>query len=139
MKEEIEFTECDSMSQIMRIEVNLPDNHWAGIVTRNNPQSILQIIETMPLSRGRGTAQIICDKEIMAALSSTKGVESLQTLSEDRATVTIASGGGGKAPVERLCAKSFCRGVREPHSCCTCIRWWPPVASAPRLLVESED
>ena len=76
LKEEIEFTECDSMSQIMRIEVNLPENHWAGIVTRNNPQSILQIIETMPLSRGRGTAQIICDKEIMAALSSTKGVES---------------------------------------------------------------
>lgn len=95
LKEEIEFTECDSMSQIMRIEVNLPENHWAGIVTRNNPQSILQIIETMPLSRGRGTAQIICDKDIMAALSSTKGVESLQILAEDRATVTIASGGGG--------------------------------------------
>ena len=95
LKEKIEFTECDSMSQIMRIEVNLPENHWAGIVTRNNPQSILQIIETMPLSKGRGTAQIICDKSIMQALSSTKGVESLQILDKDRATVIIASGGGG--------------------------------------------
>ncbi len=42
----------------VRIEVRLPDGHWAGDVTRGNPNDVLRIEETMPLGRGRGTARV---------------------------------------------------------------------------------
>ena len=42
---------CDYMSQIVRIEVRLPNGHWAGEVTRNHSNLVLQIIETMPLGK----------------------------------------------------------------------------------------
>ena len=83
------------MSQILRIEVRLPDGHWAGEATRDNPSSILQIIETMPLSKGRGTAQISTDKLLLDQLENLSGIESVNLLGENKATVTIASGGGG--------------------------------------------
>ena len=89
------FTNSDDMSQILRIEVRLPDGHWAGEATRDNPSSILQIIETMPLSKGRGTAQISTDELLLDQLENLSGIESVNLLGENKATVTIASGGGG--------------------------------------------
>lgn len=86
---------CDCMSQIVRIEVCLPGGHWAGEATRNHPNSVLQIIETMPLGKGRGTAQIAADNELLSDLENLKGVESVNFLGENKASVTIASGGGG--------------------------------------------
>ena len=83
------------MSQIVRIEVRLPDGHWAGEVTRNHPNLVLQIIETMPLGKGRGTAQIAAEHELLADLDNLGGIETVNFLGEDKASVTIASGGGG--------------------------------------------
>ena len=83
------------MSQIVRIEVRLPDGHWAGEATRNHPNSVLQIIETMPLSKGRGTAQIAAESNLIADLENLRGIETVNPLGEGKASVTIASGGGG--------------------------------------------
>ena len=91
----IESTDCDDMSQIVRIEVRLPDGHWAGEATRNYPNAVLPIIETMPLGKGRGTAQIAAEQELIADLENLSGVEAVSPLSNGRASVTIASGGGG--------------------------------------------
>lgn len=90
-----ESTLCDNMSQILRIEVRLPDGHWAGEATRNYPNAVLQIIETMPLGRGRGTAQIAAAAELIANLANLSGIEQVNPLGEGKASVTIASGGGG--------------------------------------------
>lgn len=88
-------TVCDYMSQIVRIEVRLPNGHWAGEVTRNHPNLVLQIIETMPLGKGRGTAQIAAEQELLSDLDNLSGIETVNLLGEDKASVTIASGGGG--------------------------------------------
>lgn len=89
------FTKSDYMSQVVRIEVRLPDGHWAGEATRESPSSTLQIIETMPLGKGRGTAQISTDELLLNRLEHLSGVESVNLLDVNKATVTIASGGGG--------------------------------------------
>ena len=91
----IEFIISDIMSQIVRIEVRLPDGHWAGEATRNHPNAVLQIIETMPLGRGRGTAQIAAEQELIADLANLSGIEKVNSLGDGKASVTIASGGGG--------------------------------------------
>ena len=83
------------MSTIVRIEVRLPDGHWAGEATRNNPDVVLQIIETMPLGRGRGTAQITAEEKLINDLENLAGIETVSPLGDGKATVTIASGGGG--------------------------------------------
>tara|TARA_B100000287_G_scaffold380451_1_gene384171 strand:+ start:131 stop:745 length:615 start_codon:yes stop_codon:yes gene_type:complete len=83
------------MSQIVRIEVRLPNGHWAGEVTRNHPNLVLQIIETMPLGKGRGTAQIAAEQELLSDLGNLSGIETVNLLGDDKASVTIASGGGG--------------------------------------------
>ncbi len=88
-------TVCDCMSQIVRIEVRLPKGHWAGEVTRNHPNLVLQIIETMPLGKGRGTAQIAAEQELLSDLENLSGIETVNLLGDDKASVTIASGGGG--------------------------------------------
>ena len=91
----IVYTVRDYMSQIVRIEVRLPNGHWAGEVTRNHPNLVLQIIETMPLGKGRGTAQIAAEQELLSDLGNLSGVETVNLLGDDKASVTIASGGGG--------------------------------------------
>ena len=91
----IVYTVCDYMSQIVRIEVRLPNGHWAGEVTRNHPNLVLQIIETMPLGKGRGTAQIAAEQELLSDLGNLSGIETVNLLGDDKASVTIASGGGG--------------------------------------------
>ena len=91
----IVYTVRDYMSQIVRIEVRLPNGHWAGEVTRNHPNLVLQIIETMPLGKGRGTAQIAAEQELLSDLGNLSGIETVNVLGDDKASVTIASGGGG--------------------------------------------
>ena len=91
----IVYTVRDYMSQIVRIEVRLPKGHWAGEVTRNHPNLVLQIIETMPLGKGRGTAQIAAEQELLSDLGNLSGIETVNLLGDDKASVTIASGGGG--------------------------------------------
>ena len=83
------------MSQIVRIEVCLPEGHWAGEATRNHPNAVLQIIETMPLGKGRGTAQIASEQNLLDDLPNLRGIERVDTLGNGKASVTIASGGGG--------------------------------------------
>ncbi len=83
------------MSQIVRIEVRLPEGHWAGEATRNHPNAVLQIIETMPLGKGRGTAQIAAEQNLLNDLPNLAGIERVDTLGSGKASVTIASGGGG--------------------------------------------
>jgi predicted DNA binding protein len=83
------------MSQIVRIEVCLPEGHWAGEATRTHPNAVLQIIETMPLGKGRGTAQIATELELLDDLENLTGVERVDSLGSGKASVTIASGGGG--------------------------------------------
>ena len=83
------------MSQIVRIEVCLPEGHWAGEATRTNPNAVLQIIETMPLGKGRGTAQIASEQNLLDDLLNLRGIERVDNLGSGKASVTIASGGGG--------------------------------------------
>ena len=83
------------MSQIVRIEVCLPEGHWAGEATRTHPNAVLQIIETMPLGKGRGTAQIASEQNLLDDLLNLRGIERVDDLGSGKASVTIASGGGG--------------------------------------------
>ena len=81
------------MSQIVRIEVCLPEGHWAGEATRNHPNAVLQIIETMPLGKGRGTAQIATEPDLLNDLENLGGVERVDSLGSGKASVR--HGGGG--------------------------------------------
>ena len=66
------------MSQIVRIEVCLPEGHWAGEATRTHPNAVLQIIETMPLGKGRGTAQIASEQNLLDDLENLRGIERVE-------------------------------------------------------------
>jgi predicted DNA binding protein len=83
------------MSEIIKIEIRLPNGHWAGDSSRICPSSNLQIVETMPLSKGRGTAQITTDPILLDVLRTLPEIESINILNDDKATVNIVSGGGG--------------------------------------------
>ena len=132
------------MSQVVRIEVRLPDGHWAGEATRESPSSTLQIIETMPLGKGRGTAQISTDELLLNQLEHLSGVESVNLLDDNKATVTIASGGGGfikalrvvgvvpRTPFEVIdgwadwtiqCSPSQAKQLIEEKRDYRCVRW----------------
>lgn len=79
----------------IRLEVRLPEGHWAGDVTRNHPSTILRIEEHMPLSRGRGTARIASTEDITATVMSHEGIEDFRVLDTNRFAVDISAGGGG--------------------------------------------
>ena len=83
------------MSEIIKIEIRLPNGHWAGDSSRRCPSSNLQIVETMPLSKGRGTAQITTDSTLLEVLQTLPEIESINILNDHKATVNIVSGGGG--------------------------------------------
>lgn len=83
------------MSEIIKIEIRLPNGHWAGDSSRRCPSSNLQIVETMPLSKGRGTAQITTDSTLLEILKTLPEIESINILNDQKATVNIVSGGGG--------------------------------------------
>ena len=49
----------------------------------------------MPLSKGRGTAQISTDSVLLEILHTLPEIESINILNDEKATVNIVSGGGG--------------------------------------------
>ena len=87
----------------------MPEGHWSGDVSRQRPEAVLRIEETMPLGRGRGAARISSTVEIESELSNHSGVDEVRKLGEGRYAVDIAQGGGG-----------FIKPIREvgviPHS-----------------------
>ncbi len=81
--------------QQVRIEVRLPEGHWAGDVTRSHPSAILRIEEHMPLMKGRGTAKASCSEDITATVGEHSGIEEVRALSSQQFAVDIIAGGGG--------------------------------------------
>ena len=79
----------------MRIEVRLPEGHWAGDVTRKHPSSILRIEEHMPLPKGRGTAKVSSSEDIANTLISHTGIEDFRIVDSNRYGVVIGAKGGG--------------------------------------------
>ena len=79
----------------LRIEVRLPEGHWSGDVSRQRPEAILRIEETMPLGRGRGTAKISSSSDLKHELVSHQGVDEVRDLGGNRYEVDIAPKGGG--------------------------------------------
>lgn len=81
--------------QQVRIEVRLPEGHWAGDVTRSHPSAVLRIEEHMPLQKGRGTARASCSEEIFETVSSHPGIEEVRSFGKQSFVVDIIAGGGG--------------------------------------------
>ncbi|MDP6870002.1 MAG: helix-turn-helix domain-containing protein [Candidatus Poseidoniaceae archaeon] len=86
---------CDYMVNQLRIEVRLPEGHWSGDVSRDRPDAVFRIEETMPLGRGRGTARLSSSSNVINELSSHSGVEEVRILGNNRYEVDIAPRGGG--------------------------------------------
>lgn len=81
--------------QQVRIEVRLPEGHWAGDVTRSHPSAILRIEEHMPLMKGRGTAKASCSEDITITVGEHPGIEEVRSLGSLQFAVDIIAGGGG--------------------------------------------
>ena len=96
------FTHCDNMVNQLRIEVRLPEGHWSGDVSRERPEAVLRIEETMPLGRGRGAAKISSSYEIINELNSHPGIDDVRDLGGNRYVVDIAPRGGGYIKEIRL-------------------------------------
>jgi len=96
------FTHCDNMVNQLRIEVRLPEGHWSGDVSRERPEAVLRIEETMPLGRGRGAAKISSSYEIINELNSHPGIDDVRDLGGNRYVVDIAPKGGGYIKEIRL-------------------------------------
>ena len=90
-----ELIHCDNMVNQLRIEVRLPEGHWSGDVSRQRPEAVLRIEETMPLGRGRGTAKISSSSNLKEELSGHQGVDEVRDLGSNRYEVDIAPKGGG--------------------------------------------
>ncbi len=90
-----EFVHCDNMVNQLRIEVRLPEGHWSGYVSRQRPEAVLRIEETMPLGRGRGTAKISSSTDLEDELTAHPGVDEVRNLGSNRYEVDIAPKGGG--------------------------------------------
>ncbi len=89
------FINCDIMVSLLRIKVRLPEGHWSGDVSRLRPEAILRIEETMPLSKGRGTAKLSSSIDLANELASHLGIEEVRDLGVNRYEVDIAPKGGG--------------------------------------------
>ena len=83
------------MLQQIRIDVRLPEGHWAGDVTRAHPSATLRIEQHMPLSRGRGTARCWCDESLENNLVSHEGIDDYNGIEDGHFSVNISAGGGG--------------------------------------------
>ena len=79
----------------MRIEVRLPEGHWAGDVTRNHPSAILRIEEHMALGKGRGSARASATEDISSTITNHDGIEEFRKMDSNRFAVDISAGGGG--------------------------------------------
>jgi predicted DNA binding protein len=82
-------------SHQMRIEVRLPEGHWAGDVTREHPSTILRIDEHMALGKGRGSAKASASEDISKTINSHPGIEEFRGLDRLRFAVDIGPDGGG--------------------------------------------
>jgi predicted DNA binding protein len=85
---------CMAVQQV-RIEVRLPEGHWAGDVTRSHPSAVLRIEEHMPLQKGRGTARASCSEDITDTVSGHSGIEDVRSFGKQSFVVDIIAGGGG--------------------------------------------
>lgn len=81
--------------QQIRIEVRLPEGHWAGDVTRSHPSAVLRIDEHMPLQKGRGTAKASCSEDIAQTVGLHPGIEEVRAFDKHQFAVDIIAGGGG--------------------------------------------
>jgi predicted DNA binding protein len=81
--------------QQIRIEVRLPEGHWAGDVTRSHPSAVLRIDEHMPLQKGRGTAKASCSEDIAETVGLHHGIEDVRAFDKHQFAVDIIAGGGG--------------------------------------------
>ena len=81
--------------QQIRIEVRLPEGHWAVDVTRSHPSAVLRIDEHMPLQKGRGTAKASCSEDIAATVGLHHGIEEVRAFDKHQFAVDIIAGGGG--------------------------------------------
>ena len=81
--------------QQIRIEVRLPEGHWAGDVTRSHPSAVLRIDEHMPLQKGRGTAKASCSEDIAETVGLHHGIEEVRAFDKHQFAVDIIAGGGG--------------------------------------------
>mgnify|MGYP006120311527 FL=1 len=94
LQEEPQSPHCMGVQQV-RIEVRLPEGHWAGDVTRSHPSAVLRIDEHMPLQKGRGTAKASCSEDIVATVGNHSGIEEVRPFDKQQFTVDIIAGGGG--------------------------------------------
>ena len=83
------------MVYLLRIVVRLPEGLWSGDVSRQRPEAVLRIEESMPLARGRGTAKLSSSNELKNELDSHLGIEEVRDLGGHRYEVDIAPKGGG--------------------------------------------
>ena len=88
-------TNNKSTNHQMRIEVRLPNGHWAGDVSRNHPSTLLRIDEHMALTKGQGTGLISSTEDLSMTLVAHSGVADFEVVESNRYHVTINAGGGG--------------------------------------------
>jgi hypothetical protein len=79
----------------MRVEVRLPNGHWAGDVSRSHPMSLLRIDEHMALAKGQGTGIISSTEDLSMAIMEHPGIADFEAMEKNRYHVTINAGGGG--------------------------------------------
>ena len=79
---------------VIRLEVRLPKGHWAGDVTRENPNVVLRIEETMALSKGRGSAKASCTEDISKTITEHVAIEDFREIDANRFSVEIGAKGG---------------------------------------------
>ena len=83
------------MAQQLRIDVRLPQGHWAGDVTRDHPTATLRIEQHMPMSKGRGTARCWSNENLHETVQLHAGIDACTDPEDGRFSVNISAGGGG--------------------------------------------
>lgn len=79
----------------MRIEVRLPNGHWAGDVSRSHPSSLLRIDEHMALTKGQGSGILSSTEDLSTTIMAHPGIADFEIVESNRYLVTINAGGGG--------------------------------------------
>jgi len=115
------------MAQQLRIDVRLPEGHWAGDVTRIHPKATLRIEQHMPLGKGRGTARCWANVPLDETITAHDGIDRLTPLEDGYFNVDISAGGGGYREQMRDLINRF-RSDEIPH------RLLSTRSTGPRLL-----
>ena len=90
-------------AQRLLIQIRLPEEHRAGIVTRSHPHLVLRVVEHMPLPKGQGSVLVeivgIDSTSIRETLESVDAIDEYTILEEFdtavEALLHIGAGGGG--------------------------------------------